>query len=222
MISEELLKQAAEETEQIMLESLPAEETTHDFSSVFEHKMQKMCKQTEQSRVYIFLKRAACAVLAIVLLCGALMLNTEARASIVGWLRESFDRVDSYYATGDGTNLKGIEYRIKQFPQGFQPYAEKISVLAHNWTYIDSNGELMHFGYILDSNAGNLYIYKDGYKHTAVSVNGHQANAYISHEKGENSTIVWSNSDGVLFRLTGPFGIDELIHIAESVYSVEK
>lgn len=222
MISEELLKQAVEEAEQTMLKSLPAEETTHDFSSEFEQKMQKLCKQTEQPRVYIFLKRAACAVLAIVLLGGALMLNQDVRAGVSVWIRESFGRVDSYYATGDGTKLKGIEYRIKQFPQGFQPYAEKISVFAHNWTYIDSNGELMHFGYILDSNAGNLHIYKDGYKHTAVSVNGHQADAYISQEKGEYSTIVWSNSDGVLFRLTGPFGVDELIKIAESVYAVEK
>ena len=222
MISEELLKQAAEEAAQAMPETLPTVETDHAFSSKFEQKMQKLCKQTKQPRVYIFLKRAACAVLALALLCGALMLNRDVRASVTIWIRESFARVNSYSAKGEGTHLVGLEYRIKQFPQGFQPYAEKISVFAHNWTYIDSNGELMHFGYILDSNAGNLHIYKDGYKHTAVSVNGHQADAYISQEKGEYSTIVWSNSDGVLFRLTGPFGVDELIKIAESVYAVEK
>lgn len=38
MISEELLKQAAEETEQVMLDSLPTEETVHSFSPEFEQK----------------------------------------------------------------------------------------------------------------------------------------------------------------------------------------
>lgn len=222
MISEELLKQAAEEAAQAMPETLPTVEIDHAFSSEFKEKMQKLRKKTERPKVYTFLKHAACAVLALALLCGTLMLNRDVRASVMIWIRESFARVNSYSAKGEGTHLVGLEYRIKQFPQRFELYDEQISGDMHNWTYIDSERDFMHFGYILNSNSANLHVFTDDCERIAASVNGYSADVYLSQKEGDYNSIVWSNSEGVLFHLSGPFDMDELILMAESVYSVEK
>ena len=99
---------------------------------------------------------------------------------------------------------------------------QQISGDMHNWTYIDSKRDFMHFGYILNSNSANLHVFTDDCERIKASVNGYSADVYLSQKEGDYNSIVWSNSEGVLFHLSGPFDMDELILMAESVYSVEK
>lgn len=221
MISEELLKQAAEETEQIMLESLPAEETTHDFSSEFEHKMQKMCKQTEQSRVYIFLKRAACAVLAIVLLCGALMLNTEARAAVVGWVRERYSDFNRYYIGKPEVLQQERKYELSWLPDGYtltetNDFNDFSSVI-----YADTEGNLISFFYTT-GNSAELFVGGDIGVLTQTSLHGMPVDVYVALDADHFNTAIWNNTDeGRLFSVVAKLDTDIILRILEGICPAE-
>lgn len=79
---------------------------------------------------------------------------------------------------------------------------------------------MLHFSYMLDAKHGELNVFTNEYDHCTVNVNGHRADAYIAQKENLNNSIIWSNSEGVLFWLSGPLDLQMLIRIGESIYAV--
>lgn len=92
MISEKMLKDAAIEADQILIESLlPPEKYHHEFSHTFTRNMQRIAQKTKHQLLHRILKNVACLAV-LLLLSGSAFLtfNAEARGEFVGWLKDTY------------------------------------------------------------------------------------------------------------------------------------
>ena len=96
MMDKNILRQAAAEADAALMEGLPApEDCSADFSPEFEQKLARRLVAEKPS--YGAVKRAACILLAFVLVGGSLLAaSPTVRAAALGWLRESYGTVSMY------------------------------------------------------------------------------------------------------------------------------
>ena len=220
MISEELLKQAAEEAAQAMPESLPTVETDHAFSSEFEEKMQKLCKKAERPRVYTFLKHAACAVLAIVLLGGALMLNTEVRASIVGWISEQYCGFTRYYFD-EPADVDRRRFVLRWIPEGYAVADTLVTEDNESFIYKKNGEPTIFFSYSYGSST-TIFVEEKEHIKTQIVISGNVAELFIPIDQENASVILWTDREyGVLFYISSNCDKDMLINIAKNVCVVK-
>lgn len=217
MISEEFLKKAAEEAAQVMAENIP-ENAAHSFSPAFEEKMQKLQAKKNGRTAHTLLRYAACAVLALLLLGGALMLNQEVRASVVGWISEESRGFIRYFLKETDIEEHPVgQYELTWMPDG---YCLKQRHVTKNYRsgmviYRNTEGKLISLIYT-NGVYSELFVSEEGCTKKEITVSGKQAVAYISYDTENNSTIVWENS-GVLFAVSAVCDIDVLTQIAEGV-----
>ena len=220
MISEETLSAAVKEYAKEFYATLPeTAECDHTFSPEFEKKMRHLCHKTKYKPAYTFLKRMACAVVALILCASAfLALNTEARASVIGWIRDKYSSYARYsfaHKTGVGGTL--LNYEITILPEGYTLLMRKETNAGNFMIYHNGDGKIMQLG-SYTSESGALFVGGYEYDHFEVTVSGRAADLYIAKDPTHSNTIIWENAEGnVLFQLTAHFDSDCLIKLAESV-----
>ena len=122
MISEEMLKKAAMEADQIIRDSLPSPaECEHDFSPSFQKKMRRIFRKAKHPVIYKLPKYATCFVLMVALVSSTwLTVDAEARAAFFAWIREQYETFVEYRFVGDTTqNDNSKQYELTQLPDGF-------------------------------------------------------------------------------------------------------
>lgn len=217
MITEEMMKQAAKEAGNIITDSLQTqEEYRYEFSKTFENNMENILQKAKHKKRKRLYKQVAC-YLAIFVVAGSsfLMLNQEARATFLYWLRGQYTGYMEYRYTGDGS-AEQQEYVLTYIPEG---YYEKETTEMEGMNiaiYHNDLGNQIAFMSSSGTDAISLFISDDNAQE--VMVGNQKADYYQAEAEDENSVIVWYSEDrATIFSISAALSKEEIIKVAESV-----
>ena len=219
MISDKMLYIAAGEYEQALLASLPdADECDHSFSAKFEKKMRHLCHRVKYASAYSVMKRIACAVIAIILSGSMLlMFNTEVRAAVIGWIKETYNSFTSYFFVDQVESEEPLNYEFTKLPEGYRLLIRQETDAGNIAIYQDGDGRIMQLG-CYTSKSGIVFVGGYEYEYSQVVVSGKTADLYIAKDPSHSNTIIWENGKGnMFFQLTAYLEKNSLIQLAECV-----
>lgn len=224
MISDEMLCIAAGEYEQALLASLPdADECYHSFSAKFEKKMRHLCHKVKYASTYSIMKRVACAIIAIVL-CGSmlLMLNTEVRAAVVGWIKDTFNSFTGYFFAGQINEEPAPKgYDFEEVPEGYT-FLDRIDIEdSSTILYISPEGFILELSYGFSTDANAFFFKPEDHTHTQENINGTTMDIYLSNDPQYASSIIWSINDNVIFIISANCDKDGLIELTKNVHPLK-
>lgn len=230
-MTEEMLKAAAVEADQVMLDSLPApEECEHAFSNSFQKRIRRISRRANHPVLYKLAKSVACFVLAVILTGGVwLTVDAEAREAFIRWVKETsgtysvyhFEGTDSGTQTSEGQSSEeeiSPKYSLAWIPDGYTEWATENIGDNIFLIYVNDSGDLLTFGYLPSSSATYMFVETTGYTQESTYVGNVPADFYLSHSPDHANSIVWTSPDGeTAFYLDGFFSKEELIEMAEHV-----
>ena len=224
MISDERLRMAAGEYEQALLSSLPdADECNHSFSPKFEKKMRHLCHKAKYAAAYSVTKRIACAIIAIVL-CGSLlmMLNTDVRAAVVGWIKETYNSFTRYFFAGQIEEKPARKaYDFEEVPEGYT-FLDRIDIEdSSTILYISPEGFILELSYGFSTDANAFFFKPEDHTHTQEKINGTTMDIYLSNDPQYASSIIWSTNDKVIFIISANCDKDGLIELTQNVHPLK-
>ena len=234
MLTDAILKEATAEAERFRLSILPEDGEPHEFSKRFQRKMEKLIRRTNHPIRYQVMRTAAAVALAIVTLFGAVMaVSPEARAAVVGWIKETFGVYAQYSNDqvrgnhdADSNNAKQeaikYEYHLAVIPEGYRELTVVDKIDGKAYVYINDAGEIIQFLYTYGTEKSSLFVETEAYTQYSAFVNEWSADIYIAKKETETNVIIWQDSHtGVLFEIFAMADRDELIKIAETVARIE-
>ena len=221
MITNEMISTAAEEANQMLLDSLPCSDTfKHKFSAKFERKIKHQISKANHPMRYRFLKQVAGFLLVLFISGIALLtLNSEVRASFIGWIREQYETLFSYQFIGESFNPDGLKsYELRVIPEGYSEIDKQHSELDGFAVYMNDNGDILQFVYSGDYENVALYINHVDYEKTKTHVNEYEADLYLSNNPDSSHAIVWIDTEqNIAFLISGFFFFFTLINLAENI-----
>lgn len=224
MLTEEILRQAAQEAGQAIAESFPdPEDCHHEFSLEFERKMKPILRRARYQGVYTALRRTACVLVMLVLSCATwLGVDAQARETFFGWVSQRVENAQRYFFSGElAEEETSVHYSLPVLPSGLQEY--HISVTEHeaSYIYIDEKGFFFEFGYLNQDTVSvdtDVFFSTGDAKQKAVYVNGAIADLYIDESGSTGNLIVWRDTEtNILLYIDAYLDEETLIHLAESV-----
>lgn len=227
MLTDAILREATAEAERFLLSIVPEDGEPHEFSKRFQRKMEKLIRRTNHPIRYQVMRTAAAVVLAIATLFGAVMaVSPEARAAVVGWIKETFG-IYTHYSSDDtstaDTNIDPVqyEYHFSVIPEGYLELMVEDTPGGKLYLYADDIGNILQFTYTYEVENGNLFVKTDDYEHHESFVHNLPADIYIARKKYETSAIIWQDiQEGVIFEIYAMLDRAELIALAETVAKI--
>ena len=225
MISDEMLRIAAEEYEEALLSSLPEDAgCDHAFSPGFERKMRRLCHRVKYASVYSTLRRAACAVAVLVLSASMLLLcHTEVRAAMFGWVKEVYKNITTYSFAGEADEEPvSRSYDFAQVPEGYAVVDRLDTSVGTSILYVHENGAMMELSYEFGTDDYSFSIVSsDRDVYSQENIEGKMMEFYLSTDPNYNSMVLWTNDDHVMFSISAKCDKDTLIALAQSVYEIK-
>ena len=217
MITEEMMKQAAKEAGNIITDSLQTqEEYRYEFSKTFENNMENILQKAKHKKRKRLYKQVAC-YLAIFVVAGSsfLMLNQEARATFLYWLRGQYNGYMEYRYTGDGSAQQKA-YVLTYIPEGY--YEKEISEMEGMNIAIYHNDLGNQIAFMSSSGTDAISLFISDENAQEVMVGNIKADYYQAEADDENSVIVWYSEDRTtIFSISAALSKEEIIKVAESV-----
>ena len=228
MLTDAILKEATAEAERFRLSLVPEDGEPHMFSKRFERKMQKLIRRANHPIRYQVMRTAAAVALAIVTLFGAVMaVSPEARAAVIGWIKETFG-VYTHYSSdttnAEDTNTDPVkcEYRFSALPEGYMELMVKDIEGGKMHLYVDDSGNILQFTYSRNPENNSLFVKTENYDYYKDFVNNLPADIYIALQENETNVIIWQNlQDGTIFEIHAMAGQASLIAIAETIEKIQ-
>ena len=228
MLTDAILKEATAEAERFRLSIVPEDSEPHEFSKRFLRKMERLIRRANHPIRYQVMRTAAAVALAIVTLFGAVMaVSPEARAAVIGWIKETFGIYTHYSSDGvnttDGKNESvKYEYRLSAIPEGYLELAVEDMPSGKTYLYVNDLGEILQFSYSYSNTNSSKFINSEEYEQHSAFVNECSADIYIALKENETSTIIWQSPEtSVLFQITAMADQAKLIEIAETVAKIK-
>lgn len=217
MISEEVLREATKEANQIITDSLPSKEfCSHEFSKHFQNKMKSIARKGNHPTLYRCAKYVASFFLILsVGIASFLTFNVEARNKLWNWIITA----DTYGVTYIFQNRTGVEdidtdYYLSKLPAGYQEKERFDDFIV----YSNTNNETICFMYDTDSTKGVFWISLEDTKKEIISFNDSEADLYTPLNPRDDSALVWIDPDtDIVFYISGCLSAEELIDLANSV-----
>ena len=217
MITEEMMKQAAKEAGNIITDSLQTqEEYRYEFSKTFENNMENILQKAKHKKRKRLYKQVAC-YLAIFVVAGSsfLMLNQEARATFLYWLRGQYNGYMEYRYTGDGSAQQKA-YVLTYIPEGY--YEKEISEMEGMNIAIYHNDLGNQIAFMSSSGTDAISLFISDENAQEAMVGNIKADYYQAEAEDENSVIVWYSADrATIFSISAALSKEEIIKVAESV-----
>lgn len=230
MITDEQIKEAGMELDNLLLDSLP-QRGDLEFSKRFEKKMDKLIYRRKNPLVSHPVFRIAAVILLIVLLSSVVVLSVpDATASFNGLFFEEHDGDYTYVLTGCVAADDQREYDLGWLPEGYTVSNESRSDSFAGITY--RNHEIGYKGYIVftynirreGSDTQHGYAFHNvKHKWKEITINGRGADLFeLCYITGEEAyCIIWMNEEqSILFRITC-YQLSEAVKMAESVIAIE-
>ena len=220
MISKEIFLAALEEVDNAILAALPApKDCSFQFSKRFEQKMRSVIRRGNHPVIYKALQRVACVLLVLLMLFSTVMIfSTDARAAVIGWIKEQYDTFYHYFFPSETTSSKKAEYTLGWIPDEYTLVNSFSSPIMETRVYIHPTGNMIQFTYQQGSTITTAYFDAESYTQHSVTIGNSKAEVYISSTQENTNSIVWSDLDnGILFSISAPLSETELIKIAENI-----
>ena len=217
MITEEMMKQAAKEAGNIITDSLQTqEEYRYEFSKTFENNMENILQKAKHKKRKRLYKQVAC-YLAIFVMAGSsfLMLNQEARATFLYWLRGQYNGYMEYRYTGDGSAQQKA-YVLTYIPEGYYEKETSQTEGMNITIYQNDMGNQIAFMSSSGTDAISLFVTDENAQE--VMVGERKGDYYEAEAKDDNSVIVWYSEDRTtIFSISAALSKEEMVKVAESV-----
>ena len=220
MISKETFLSALEEVDNAILAALPdPKDCSFQFSKRFEQKMRSVIRRGNHPVIYAALRRVACILLVLVILfSGVMIVNTEVRASVIGWIKEQYDTFYHYFFPAETTTNEQVQYTLGWVPDGYTLVNSQATELRITQIYFGPSNQMIQFTYQQGTNASYAFFDAEAFTQHSIIVGGLNAEIYISTAQDSTNSIVWSDPDrGILFSVSAPLAESELIKIAENI-----
>lgn len=207
-----------------MLRSLPEpEECTGQFTTQFEEKIEKLKKSAARKATWKKFARSAVAAVLVILIGFSMLLafNTEVRATVLNWFKETFETYTTYWFTSNDT-AELPQYELKWLPDGCELISEVSYDEVYGAVYVcDSDIEGgFTFNYLFANVEAQLTIeshYGEG-NATSISVNGHDGELYESENTDDANVLVWFDEENdVVFTITSLMDPEIMVRIASNV-----
>lgn len=221
LITDDMIRQAAEEYEQVVLDSLPdSDQWNHEFTPWFERKMKKLCRRQKHPGVYLALRRVACIVLVLLLgFCMFLAFNGEARAAIIDWAKKRYEVFTQYAFLGEPEDPKSNVYDLALVPEGYTLWMQEHTEEGGLVVYRNDNGQLLSLIYMFNIGGGAIFLDHEDCILKTATVGNWPADLYVSSKAGVGSKIVWIDEDNqVMFALSAKVEEAMLLEMAEKVF----
>lgn len=169
------------------------------------------------------LRGVACAVLALSLTFGAVMMvSPEARAAVSRWFFREEDTYTAYQFHGDISQDPMPRWVPTNLPEGYTLLHREDFGTWVEMVYADEHtGQTLQFCYQRLSTGGGWSLTNRNTTRTEVSVCGHPGHLYTAQE-GSSHTLVWFDQEsGYSFLLSAQLPVEELLAVGEGVTQKE-
>ncbi len=220
MISEERLQAALTRYHQQYLDSLPEpEEYRFECSAEVEKKMRRLIRRQKHPVCYQVLRGTLAAVLALVLLFGAVFaVSPEVQAAVMRWLQENLGGSFHYYTeTPEPTNPEALpDIAPPQLSDRYRLLETQRFQTSVHYTYLNNTtGQAAKFSYYA---SGELVLKTEDCGHFTEEINGVTADIYIWDSDEIANVIVWKDtSEELLCCISGFEDKKTLLQMAECV-----
>lgn len=223
-ISDEDLIAATALVSDSMLRALPEpEDCVGQFSKQFEERIEQLKKSAIRKAKLLKLKKCMVAALLIVAI-GLSMLcvfNTEVRAAVVEWVKETFETYTTYWFNSEADN--GLpKYKLTWVPEGYEMTFEESHEQTYGSVYQNSSNAAENFTFTYNITNDDMQVTIQSmyglYEATLVDINGQYGEFYLSSDSADANTLVWFDEENeVVFIVTSHLDQQDILHIAESV-----
>lgn len=221
MITDEMLRAAATRSCEIYVARLENGydwNCQHQFSADFEKKIKKLKRRADHPIFYRAMRRVASIVLAILIAGGAwLMVDAEARAALVGWVKDIYETYFVFHHDGiTDTVPETADYRPTWIPDGYSEFRINASETRTVVIYCNDAGEMIRFSFSQNPDETDWFIDVSQSDIKDATVNGNKADLLIAQNDDMASGIAWVSAD-TAFYVNGFVDENDLVCIAESV-----
>ena len=224
-LTDEALRLAARQVCQAMAEALPApEDCDHQFSPAFRRKMRLLLRRRSQHPI---LHRIAAALLAAFVGIGAwLLVDSDARADLLQWVKEVYDTHIVYHffgtpGTGDADSADPTAWAPTWLPEGYEEVERRTWEGELFVIYENEENQQILFGCSTMHDRTVNSIFLENGTEELTEVCGLPA-AFHQAEKSDSNLLIWiDEAQGLYFDLAGYCDRSVMLHIAESVNLVK-
>ncbi len=215
--SDALLQEAARDVCRAMADALPApEDCAHAFSPAFDRKMRPLLRRQAYRPL---LRQAAAVLLAAFVGLGAwLLVDGDARAAFLRWVREVYETHLLYRFQGEAVEADHAAYAPTWLPAGYveterhELYSQTVII------YENAEGQQLSFSCGVMQEGAAVGVILEGAAEEAVTVSGLPGFYYEDPEGDDQSTLIWMDESlGLSFDLQTFEDFSVMLHIAESV-----
>lgn len=221
MITDQMLRDAAEELNRALLDTIPEPIIKHNFSKKFNNKIKRLVHKSEHPLLYKTIRSAACT--ALVLLLSWMLIITvspKVRAKMFAWIKEQYSNFIEYTIpenTAYDEPLKHFE--LSPPPDGYEKSSEYLTVDLHSILYSNEKNEQIHLIYTPLKNTSNIFIKNAESQYSETSIAGYQADYYQSANHKESNILIWyDNDNNYIFYLSAKMEKEMLKDLAENIY----
>lgn len=212
-----LIKQAAEEYLNMLCSNLP-ENCHYTFSKRFERKMKRLIARTLHPVKTSILRIAACIAAAMLLAFGSVIaVDVNAREAFFGWVKEQYTAFTQFAFRGEYGNQDAESFYPGWIPEGYEFYTSLDIQSGRAILYTNENGDFLQLTYSTSPENLEINLFVQGCVEKEVSVNDVPGTLYMPQDKNVSSELVWQNSQGTIFLVSGKCDESVLINVAEKI-----
>ena len=228
-LTEEMLRQAAQEVTEEWLRRIPEE--PHTFSRRFQRRMRPLLanpagyvRSAARPLWRKVLRAAACVVLACALALGTLRaVSPETYAAVVQWVAEWYENHIVYYFRGAPEEEALPLYAITDLPEGYQETGESLEASGYRGIYYrNDQGEEIYFTCERIAQGYASTVLLDDMVIKEVSIGDCPGKLYLSQDPAQSNMVTWTDEESSLLFSIDAFAEESvLLHMAESVSLVK-
>lgn len=158
------------------------------------------------------------AAVIIIVLGTVLAVSPEIRASLKGWIRDTFGIFITYENKGGITVSEDPGYELAWMPEGYELINHQKTKHGGVVNYLSISNKVLTFTYTYGDGATAVFIDPENAISETVFVNGFEAELLSSQSVDENSVIIWNDHENdTLFEISAFEDERTMIRMAESV-----
>ena len=148
---------------------------------------------------------------------GLLWMRRHAELSFA-WVRQQYENFVEYRFEGLAPDEEmTANFAPTWLPEGYEEYEVHSAGGTSAKTYLNSDGQAIHFMYSLGADATSLFVVSEQMTIEKVFVGTQEADFYLDADPQNANVLVWySESGDILFYISASLPRDEMVKIAES------
>ena len=224
MITDEMLRSSAARSSELFAHTIASDYDPvqqYEPSDLFEKKIRKLFHRAKHPYFYKAIRRVASIFLAAILVGSIyLAVDTEARASFLGWVKEVYETFFIYHYEGSTIEATPTKYSPSWIPEDYQEVFSDLSAGEGIIVYSDEAGRYLQFSYVTNPNNSNVFLGVENTTHHKVFINGYCADFFASVDPNISSGLAWIDASNHMFCISGFLPEVDLIKIAENIEKI--